>query len=215
MFFFFSFSFLTWLRQQRLQNISWIAYKKKKGSDHQLVSWFHVTIVVGWNNMTRSFIWYQLHIYFFFALRCNCTTIVTSLPTQHVNCSAPLTPAKAKRDTNKQTNKRKKTSHCRHVWRFHRSPQIHRRHLCLNARRLNRRRGRRVCIWWICADLISLCGQSLKQQRELVGSVSWWVVGIVGGQGLGWFFFGFFLHLFILWFTSRCQPQGSGKQSVR
>lgn len=48
-----------------------------------------------------------------------------------------------------------------------------------------------MCIWWICADLISLCGQSLKQQRGLVGSVSWWVVGVVGGQGLGFFCFFF------------------------
>lgn len=119
---------------------------------------------------------------FFFALHWNPTKIVTRIPRQHLNCSALLTPANTK--SNQKKNK-KKTSHCRHVWYLNGSPQIHRRHCCLNIGRLKSPRGKRVCIWWICADLISLCGQSLKQQKGLVGSVSWWVVCVVGGQGLG------------------------------
>lgn len=59
-----------------------------------------------------------------------------------------------------------------------------------------------MCIWWIQADLISLCGPFLKQQRDLwVGCPSgWWVSQKV--------------RVF-LQFTSRCQPRGSDQQSVR
>lgn len=40
-----------------------------------------------------------------------------------------------------------------------------------------------MSVFFVCVDFLSVCRQSLRQQRRIVGSESQWVMSKTGGQG--------------------------------